>query len=176
MAEPFMLPTTKSALEDELLRWKGKYELAKTSVRNSLEANRETVTTVAAYGGAVVTGPITAAATGYVETRFPNKDGSMLSLGPIPLPLMVAGAGLGASFFFDDPIAKTQALSVTSSNVGLWAGTMGRGYGAAARLKKEKEKAGTSTTEGTAIGHASPRGSSTSSEWSTEERALLGLE
>lgn len=163
------MPTTKSALEDELLRWKGKAENLSRRASAWADQNRETIETVAQYAGAVITGPVTSAATGYLETRFPNKDGSMMSLGPLPLPLVVAGTGLGASFFLDDPIAKSQALSVVASNTGLWTGTMGRGYGAAARAKKEGTT--TSSTEGSEIG----RSSGGSSEWSAEERALLGL-
>lgn len=175
MAE-YILPQTKDALAEELLRWRRTAESAATRAKNFAEENREVLTTVAAYAGAIATGPAVAGLTGYLETRFPNKDGTMLSLGPLPLPLVVAGSGLAASFVLDDPIAKGQALSVVASNTGLWAGTMGRGYGAAARAKKEKEKAASGTaTEGTMIGAATSTRVLKDDTWSPEERALLGL-
>lgn len=172
----FIMPQTKDALSEELLRWKTKADAAATRARNFAEENREVLTTVAAYAGAIGTGPVTAGVTGYLETRFPNKDGTMMSLGPLPLPLVVAGSGLAASFVLESPIAKNQALMVTASNTGLWAGTMGRGYGAAARAKKEKEKAASGTaTEGTALIGQTTRAALDDQAWSPEERALLGL-
>ena len=172
----YILPQTKDALADELLRWRRTAESAATRAKNFAEENREVITTVAAYAGAVATGPLVAGLTGYLETRFPNKDGTMMSLGPLPLPLVVAGSGLAASFVLDDPIAKSQALSVVAANTGLWTGTMGRGYGAAARAKKEKEKAASGTaTEGTTMIGATASTRAIGNDWNAEERALLGI-
>ena len=172
MAE-LVLPTTKDALKEELQHWKAKYEGAATRARNWADQNSEMLETVANYGGAVVTGPVSAAGTGFLETRFPNKDGTMLSLGPIPLPLVVGATALTGSLFVKNRIAKGQALAVVASNVGLWAGTVGRGYGAAALAKKKKEKK--SGTEGTEIGATANAALPNGSDWSAEEKALLGL-
>jgi len=174
-----VLPQTKEALKDEVAKWRDKAERASKSAGRWAEENAELVQTVAAYGGAMVTGPVSAGATGYLETRFPNKDGTMLSLGPIPLPLVVAGLGLAGSVAVKNPVGRFQLLSVVSSNMGLWTGTVGRGYGATARAKKlkdESKKAAKSGTAGVEIGASAHSSLPAGSDWSQEERALLGLE
>ena len=83
--------------------------------------------TIARAFGSGLLGPSSALATGWVEGKFRNRDGSHLSLGPIPLSVLVAGLAQGAGIFF--PQATGPLSYVTAANLGLAAGTLGREHG-----------------------------------------------
>lgn len=79
-----------------------------------------------AFGSALL-GPSTALVTGLTEGKFRNRDGSYLSLGPVPLSVLVSGMAQLAGVFFPD--AARPLSYVTAANLGLAAGTLGREYG-----------------------------------------------
>ena len=88
--------------------------------------------------GSLVTGPATAGVVGYLETRFPSKDGSRMSLGPVPLSAL---AGIGAAAASVVPWVGAHQMSyVAAANFGLAMGTLARGYGAADRAKSIADK------------------------------------
>lgn len=81
----------------------------------------------------------TAALVGVVEGRFRNKDGSPLSLGPVPLPLLGV-AGLTGLAWFWNPAGQVSYAS--AGLAGYHGGTMGRGWGTAWRAKRGVEGVG----------------------------------
>lgn len=97
--------------------------------------------------GATVTGPVVAGSVGYLETRFPAKDGSRMALGPVPLSALIGTAATIASIV---PWKGAEQMSyVAAANFGLSAGTLMRGYGAAARAKALAAKKSGTKTAGT---------------------------
>ena len=118
-------------------------------------------TTLGRTLGASVTGPATAGLTGFIEGRVRNKDGTMLSLGPVPLPVCVGVPALVGSVF--DHFLSNQLAFVASAQFGLAAGTLGRAYGTAARIKKGETVATSDRATGLVQGD----------DWSEEERELL---
>lgn len=119
---------------------------------------------------ATVTGPGTAAALGYLETRVPNKDGTRLSLGPVPLGVLTGGATMVTSMFVPR-LARTHLRIVSASHFGLVAGTYGRGYGALHLAQAKKKKA----AKGKIAGEISEVGQEAANDdvWSDAELALL---
>lgn len=84
-------------------------------------------------------GGVTAAASGfaigYAETSIRNKDGTPMSLGPLPLAL-AAGVALKMTALFFDPAQQVSAAA--NGALGAYGATMGRG----AALKAEAKKGG----------------------------------
>lgn len=149
---------------------KSKESLARIASRAKGEADKAeeergtAMATLSRTVAATVTGPASAALTGYIETRFPNKDGNRMSLGPVPLPVVIGTTALAGSFF----IWGNQLSHIAAANYGLAAGTLGRGYGVIG-LAKSKKKAGSG---GVGESHTYDEGSA---GWSDEEREVLGL-
>lgn len=86
-------------------------------------------------GGATATA--TGFGIGYIETSVRNKDGTPMSLGPLPLALAVGGAlSLGALFF--DPMGQVSAAAAGA--MGAYGATMGRGAAMKAAADKVKPK------------------------------------
>ena len=113
------------------------------------------------YAAAGLTGPLSAGGVGFIETRFPNKDGSRLSLGPIPLPVVTGLVPMAVAPFTPSGVA-THLRIVGAAHWGLAAGTYGRGWGAMRRAEVLKKKGGATTTEG--------------EDWSAEELELLAAQ
>jgi len=92
-------------------------------------------------GGAALTAPLAAGAVGYLETYFPNKDGSPASLGPVPLSglagITLAGLSLAAH---NRPIVAEQLAFAAAGNFGLAAGSAARAAGTKQRVKKLAKK------------------------------------
>lgn len=98
----------------------------------------ETVKAVAIMAGGSAAGVASSGLVGFIEGRFRNKDGSMISLGPVSLPATVATLSSIASvglFAAGMPGASAVAAHVTSANAGLATGTWARAQGALRRQK-----------------------------------------
>lgn len=96
-------------------------------------------------------------AVGYVETSVRNKDGTPMSLGPVPLALAVGGALSMVGLFFN-PAGQVSAAA--NGALGAYGATMGRG----AALKSSAKKGTGVTTSGDEIVGA---------DWSDAEAELL---
>lgn len=74
-------------------------------------------------------GGVTAAATGfgigYLEAKVRNKDGTPMSVGPVPLAL-AAGGALSLTALFFDPAGQVSAAACGA--LGAYGSTVGRGY------------------------------------------------
>lgn len=158
-----------------------------TSANGQLEAAQTRFDGLKTVGmrlvGAVGTGPLSAGATGYLETRFPSRDGSPLSLGPVPLSGVIGTlATVGAAL----PWAGAEQSSyVAASNLGLAAGTLGRKAGIAGRAKSLLKQVPTAAREavrisgdgheGLGYGFDQEEHVEAEDEWSPAERELLGV-
>ncbi len=83
-----------------------------------------------AIGG--ITAGATAAAVGIAEGRFRNRDGTPLSVGPIPLPLAAGAAALGLSWWWNP---GNQVSAAYAGCMGAYAVSIGRGWGKTWRAK-----------------------------------------
>lgn len=108
---------------------------AKASASRAAEQVGEQVLSVA--GGGVAWGA--AAAVGVAETRWRNKDGSPLSLGPVSLGLAAGTLLLGTSTVYDPGGMISAAAYGALASDGV---TRGRGWGVAWRAKSSAPKVG----------------------------------
>jgi hypothetical protein len=109
----------------------------------------ETVKAVAVMAGGGAAAAVSAGLVGFIEGRVRNKDGSMISLGPVSLPAAVAtlsGLATAGMFAAGMPIGSQIASHITSANAGLATGTWARAQGALRRQKvldgQSKDKKG----------------------------------
>ena len=82
---------------------------------------------------------------GYIETAIRNKDGTPMSLGPVPLALAV-GTSLSLVSMFWNP--ANQVSSASCGAIGAYGATMGRGFA----LKQAEKKTGQKVSGDAIIG------------------------
>ena len=165
---------TKDALATALASAENKLSRATGKAAALYEENQVLFDRVLDFGGSVFIGPLSALGVGFLETRYPNKDGTAMSLGPVPLPVVLSALCTVGAMFSPWQVLNSQLHYITASNLGLYAGSLGRGYGVERRAKALKGSA----TEGVGWLPAGNGDQPTSAlgvgeEWSPEERALL---
>ena len=125
------LPVTTELVKRSKSALVGVIESGKRAIEKDRRKTAQTTEKVyRALGG--ITALSTAAAVGVVEARVRNKDGTPLSLGPVPAHLMV-GTALTITSFFANPFG--QVSSAADGCLGAYGATMGRGWGNAWRAK-----------------------------------------
>ena len=107
--------------KNELLRRATSLHASIKRERNRSEALGEKVLSV--LGG--VTATATGFGIGYVESKVRNKDGTPMSIGPVPLAMAV-GVGATITSLFFDPAGQVSAAAHAA--MGAYGSTVGRGF------------------------------------------------
>lgn len=124
------LTETREALERAQARASALRSATKAAQARATDAG------IALAGTALGAG--TAAAVGFAEGRFTNRDGSPLSLGAVPLPVVtgtVASLGGIAAILAGAPQIGAIANLCAAAHYGLAAGSYARGVGALRRAR-----------------------------------------
>lgn len=156
------MPVDSSASKSALVR---ALNTASNKVERTEEEKAEILELLGRTAGATVVGPGVSAIVGFIETRWPNKDGTPLSLGPVPLSVVIGAPMLIGSLF--PWVGAKQMSYVACALFGGASYRLGHAYGAVSRVKALAKKKGLkiSGEDGhEAIG---------AEEWTEEERALL---